>query len=62
MDVRLAKKEGGEINSGSFVNIAWEDEILEINDGKEGLVSSAKKEHDPSAKIDLGKMNTMYKK
>ena len=25
VDVRLAKKEGGEINSGSFVNIAWED-------------------------------------
>jgi hypothetical protein len=34
----LAKKEGGDINSESFVNIAWFEEILEIDDSEGGLV------------------------
>jgi hypothetical protein len=28
VEVKLAKKEGGEINSESFVNIAWGEELL----------------------------------
>ena len=28
IEVKMAKKEGGEINSDSFVNLAWGDELL----------------------------------
>ncbi len=56
MEVRLAKKEGGDINSESFVSIAWGDELLETDDAEGALQSSAAKERDPTMKVDLVKM------
>ncbi len=44
--MKLAKKEGGEINSESFVNIAWGDELLETHDEEGSLQESATKLHD----------------
>lgn len=44
--MKLAKKEGGEINSESFVNIAWGEELLETHDEENALQESATKLHD----------------
>lgn len=46
VEVKLAKKEGGEINSESFVNIAWGEELLETHDEETSLQESATKLHD----------------
>jgi hypothetical protein len=62
VEVKLAKKEGGVINSESFVNIAWGEELLETFDEEEGLQESATKLHDMEAKVDLGRMRSLYKR
>lgn len=43
VEVKLAKKEGGDINSDSFVSIAWEKQLLETADDEGGLESSLAK-------------------
>ena len=60
--MKLAKKEGGVINSESFVNIAWGDELLETHDVEESLQESLNKYRDPDARIDLARMKHLYKK
>lgn len=60
--MKLAKKEGGVINSESFVNIAWGEELLETHDEESGLQGSVSKLTDPDAKIDLAKMKALYKR
>ena len=60
--MRLAKKEGGEINSESFVNIVWEEELLEIDDDSSALLASANKSRNPNARVDLVKMKQIYNK
>lgn len=60
--MKLAKKEGGVINSESFVNIAWGDELLETHDEEESLQESLNKYRDPDARIDLARMKHLYKK
>ena len=60
--MRLAKKEGGDINSESFVNIAWGSELLETWDEGAGLTASIRKDTDSMGKIDLIRMRQLYKK
>jgi hypothetical protein len=49
----LAKKEGGDINSESYVNIAWGEELLEILDDENGLQQSVRKEGQAGGRVDL---------